>query len=321
MNSREEDHLNQVDLDQAYDIPNQQGNLTQKINEIQDIAAEKYDDINHIINYEMRVMQEKLGFRGERPQIYQQTALFVAVIQLIIATFLSMLISQTTFLGQAWTFIPWIQYLFILIYLFTIFSIQCFSEKIQETRYNFGICCIHAVSKIVLIVFISIWLFDIRVEIFLVALVAIQGYITLKIYIPTQKNEEFDLKVKNLWKKMTIFQLCVSIFLMYFTRSTYIVGLLVFVSTLLIGIYTILCLQRFKEYSYFSFNSNDLYLGALQLEADMFLPCLLIAFQQRNITQSPSQNSTINKSEKEKDNKRQDSEQRIAVQSIKSIAD
>ncbi|CAD8136372.1 unnamed protein product [Paramecium pentaurelia] len=300
MNSREEDHLNQVDLDQAYDIPNQQGNLTQKINEIQDIAAEKYDDINHIINYEMRVMQEKLGFRGERPQIYQQTALFVAVIQLIIATFLSMLISQTTFLGQAWTFIPWIQYLFILIYLFTILSIQCFSEKIQETRYNFGICCIHAVSKIVLIVFISIWFFDIRVEIFLVALVAIQGYITLKIYIPTQKHEEFDLKVKNLWKKMTIFQLCVSIFLEFILYCV---------------------LKRFKEYSYFSFNSNDLYLGALQLEADMFLPCLLIAFQQRNITQSPSQHSSINKSEKDKDNKRQDSEQRIAVQSIKSIAD
>ncbi|CAK56010.1 unnamed protein product (macronuclear) [Paramecium tetraurelia] len=320
MNSREEDHLNQVDLDQAYDIPNQQGSLTQKINEIQDMAAEKYDDINQIVNYEMRVMQEKLGFRGERPQIYQQTALFVAVIQLIIATFLSMLISQTTFLGQAWTFIPWIQYLFILTYLFTILAIQCFSDKIQETRYNFGICCVHAVSKIILIVFISIWFFDIRVEIFLVALIAIQGYVTLKIYVPTQKHEEFDLKVKDLWKKMTIFQLCVSVFLMYFTRSTYMVGLLVYVSTLLIGIYTILCLQRFKEYSYFSFNSNDLYLGALQLEADMFLPCSLIAFQDRNKTQSPSRRSS-DQSDKEKDYKKQDSEQRMAVQSIKSIAD
>ncbi|CAK90881.1 unnamed protein product (macronuclear) [Paramecium tetraurelia] len=320
MNSREEDPLNQVDLDQAYDVPNQQGNLKQKINDIQDITAEKYDDINQIVNYEMRVMQEKLGFRGERTQIYQQTALFVAVIQLIIATFLSMLISQTTFLGHAWTFIPWIQYVFILTYLFTIVGIQCVQEKVQETRYNFGMSCIHAVSKIVLIVFISIWFFDIRVEIFLVALVAIQGYITLKIYIPTQKQQEFDLKVKDLWKKMTVFQLCVSIFLMYFTRSTYIFGFVVFVSTLLIGIYTILCLQRFKEYSFFSFNSNDLYLGALQLEADMILPCALIVFQQRNRTQTPSPYPSV-RSEKEKDNKRQDSEQKIAVQSIKSVTD
>ncbi|CAD8050228.1 unnamed protein product [Paramecium primaurelia] len=320
MNSRDEDPLNQVDLDQAYDIPNQQGNLKQKINEIQDITAEKYDDINQIINYEMRAMQEKLGFRGERPQIYQQTALFVAVIQLIIATFLSMLISQTTFLGHAWTFIPWVQYLFIFTYLFTIISIQCFQETIQETRYNFGICCIHAVSKIVLIVFISIWFFDIRVEIFLVALVAIQGYVTLKIYIPTQKNEEFELKVKDLWKKMTLFQLCISIFLMYFTRSTYTFGFVVFVSTLLIGIYTIVCLQRFKEQQYFSFNSNDLYLGALQLEADMIFPCALITFQQKNKTQTPSPHPSI-RSQKENENKRQDSEQRIAVQSIKSVAD
>ncbi|CAD8048202.1 unnamed protein product [Paramecium sonneborni] len=320
MNSREEDPLNQVDLDQAYDIPNQQGGLTQKINDIQDITAEKYDDINHMMNYGMRVMQEKLGFRGERPQIYQQTALFVAVIQLIIATFLSMLISQTTFLGHAWTFIPWFKYLFILAYLSTIIAIQCFTEKIQQQRYNFGMGCIHALSKIILIVFISIQFFDIRVEIFLVALVAIQGYLTLKIYIPTQKNEEFDFKVKDLWKKMTIFQLCVSIFLMYFTRSNYLVGFLVFISTLLIGIYTILCLQRFKEYYYFQFNSNDLYLGALQLDADMILPCALISFQSRNKTQTPTLNTPI-KSEKEKIHQRQESEERIAVQSQKSVAE
>ncbi|CAD8052468.1 unnamed protein product [Paramecium sonneborni] len=299
MDLREEDQQNQVDLDQLDDISNQNGAFVQKINEFQDIAAEKYDDINQIMNYRMRVVQEKLGFTGEKSQVYQQAALFVAVMQLIIATFLSMLISQTTFLGYAWTFIPWLQYVFIIAYLSTIIAIQYFTEKIYQQRYNFGVFCIYTISKIILVVFISIWFFDIRLEIFLVALVAIQGYLALKINVPTQKNEEFDLKVKDLWKKMTIYQLCVSIFLVsialiqdVFQQSSYLVGPLAFILTLLLGFYTILCLQRFKEYS----------------------------FHQKNKTQTPTQQSSI-RSEKEAENMKQVSEQGIAVQSIKSFAD
>lgn len=81
---------------------------------------------------------------------------------------------------------------------------------------------------------------------------------------------------------------------MYFTRSEYIVGLLVFLITLAIGIYTIVSLQRFKEHSYLSFNSNDIYLGALQIEADMLLPCGLIAFKMANKSRS---NTSIEKME------------------------
>lgn len=65
---------------------------------------------------------------------------------------------------------------------------NCVRSKLsiyEKVRINFILGFVHAISKIILIINLTIWLFDIRLEMLLVSMNAVIGLIWFRIYVPT----------------------------------------------------------------------------------------------------------------------------------------
>ena len=51
-----------------------------------------------------------------------------------------------------------------------------------------------------------------------------------------------------------------------------------FLFGLVYAFFILLALQRYKEHEYLTINYNDVYLGSVQIDADLIFSCYLIAY-------------------------------------------
>ena len=79
------------------------------------------------------------------------------------------------------------------------------SSIYAKVRINLILGAVHAFSKIILIVNLTIWLYDIRLEMLLVSMNSVILLIWFRIYVPTQKGEVVDLSLSYNYKSIIIF--------------------------------------------------------------------------------------------------------------------
>lgn len=64
---------------------------------------------------------------------------------------------------------------------------------------------LHAVAKIAILIYLSIYLFDIRLEVLLMVVDLATGHVWFKIYLPTQRGEASNLSILYHWKSILVF--------------------------------------------------------------------------------------------------------------------
>ncbi|CAD8075838.1 unnamed protein product [Paramecium sonneborni] len=241
-------------------------------------GGQKLEDAEKQAQEQVAKVQEMIGFTGNQAQVAQQQSLVVAAAQYIVGSLLSMLILQLGFFGSILTFIPFLQQLTIILYLVSILIVQFCPESVNKLPKNFGFFIIHSASKILLMVYITIHFESLKFELIQLVFGIVILFLFYQIKKGISENEDIALIVKKQFFNVLIVSAIISGFMGLLTRSNLFITILLIIVGASYTYYLQLALQRFCNHQFLFINKNDLYMGAAQLDADLFLWCKLVGF-------------------------------------------
>ncbi|KAM3129670.1 hypothetical protein pb186bvf_018183 [Paramecium bursaria] len=238
----------------------------------------KLDETEQLVNKEVDQAKQLLSIQGNPNQVAQQNSLYVAAAQLILASFISMLFVQLGFIGTILVWIPLLDTLTVITYILTIVVVQFAPNSVNEKPLNFGVGILHTCSKVLLLVYTTIWYESLRCELYQLLYGLILIYILNVIKSAIVKSEPVNLKVKSNALTIMIVSFSIGGYLCLLARTNFFFILLAGGTGALYSYILLLSLQRFEEHEYLTRNMNDIYLGSAQLDADFLISCKLFAY-------------------------------------------
>ncbi|CAD8064895.1 unnamed protein product [Paramecium sonneborni] len=273
---REEDTtLVQAAIPVALDGVKQAEQLEKKIKEQ---GGQKLEDAEKQAEEQIAKVQGFIGLTGSQAQIAQQQSLAVAAAQYLAGSLLSMLILQLGFFGSILTFIPFLEQLTIILYLVSILIVQFCPATFDKVPRNFGFCIVHSASKILLMVYLTLHFESIKFELIQLVFGIVILFLLYQIKQGITENQDIALVVRKQFFTVLIVSAVISGFLGLLTRSNLFITILLIIIGAGYTYYLQLALQRFCDHKFLFINKNDLYMGAAQLDADLFLWCKLVGF-------------------------------------------
>ncbi|CAD8145565.1 unnamed protein product [Paramecium pentaurelia] len=245
---------------------------------IKEQGGQKLEEAEKQAQVQILKAQEMLAFSGNQAQVAQQQSLSVAAAQYLVGSLLSMLILQLGFFGSILTFIPFLEQLTIILYIVSILIVQFCPGSVDKVPKNFGFCIVHSASKILLMVYLTIHFESIKFELIQLVFGIVILFLLFLIKNGISENQDIALVVKKQFFTVLIVSAVISGFLGLLTRSNLFITLILIVVGAGYTYYLQLALQRFCDHKYLFINKNDQYLGAAQLDADLFLWCKLVGF-------------------------------------------
>ncbi|CAD8146474.1 unnamed protein product [Paramecium octaurelia] len=245
---------------------------------IKEEGGQKLGDIEKQAEEQIHKAQEILAFAGNQAQVAQQQSLTVAAAQYLAGSLLSMLILQLGFFGSILTFIPFLEQLTIILYIVSILIVQFCPGSVDKVPKNFGLCIVHSASKILLMVYLTLHFEAIKFELIQLVFGIVILFLLFQIKKGISENQDIALVVKKQFFTVLIISAVISGFLGLLTRSNLFITLILVVVGAGYTYYLQLALQRFGDHKYLFINKNDQYLGAAQLDADLFLWCKLVGY-------------------------------------------
>ncbi|CAK82866.1 unnamed protein product (macronuclear) [Paramecium tetraurelia] len=231
-------------------------------------------------------VQQILAIQGAVLETASESSLRILAIQYFITSLLTMFILQLNRFGWILTWLPFLEQFVGTIYIITLLLAEFCPSAVSKLPYNFLIFICHSCSKILLLVFISLWYSEYKCELITLALGISVLYLIYLIKSSVgifnheiQAEKQYQgMKVKKQFCNTFVMVAFISGVLCLLTRSHLIIVAVLACFGLIYICFLQLALQRFEQMEFIFENSNDIYLGPAILDADLLFFCKLCFF-------------------------------------------
>ncbi|CAD8079329.1 unnamed protein product [Paramecium primaurelia] len=223
-------------------------------------------------------VQQILAIQGAVLETASESSLRILAIQYFITSLLTMFILQLNRFGWILTWLPFLEQFVGTIYIITLLLSEFCPSAVSKLPYNFLIFIFHSCSKILLLVFLSLWNSEYKCELITLSLGISILYLIYLIKSSVAEKQYQGMKVKKQFCNVVVMVAFISGVLCLLTRSHLVIIAILACFGLIYICFLQLALQRFEQMEYIFENSNDIYLGPAILDADLLFFCKLCFF-------------------------------------------
>ncbi|CAD8092355.1 unnamed protein product [Paramecium sonneborni] len=223
-------------------------------------------------------VQQILAIQGAVLETASESSLKVLAIQYFVTSLLTMFILQLNRFGWILTWLPFLEQFVGTLYLITLILSEFCPNAVSQLPYNFLVFIFHSCSKVLLLVFVSLWYSEYKCELITLALGISILYLMYLIKGSVAEKQFQGMKVKKQFCNVILMVAFISGILCLLTRSDILIIAILSCFGVIYICFLQLALQRFEQIEYIFENSNDVYLGPALLDADLLFFCKLCFF-------------------------------------------